>query len=164
MTNKNTKIFIDMHREAVNVKNGLGKLDKRTDGIGETLAKIYRSGTKNAEYLEWLTASKYNGSVNKQSLKAIQNNVNKSATQKMMLSCGDKEKPTQKVRLMRANKPLMNKGLCTQMQIDEEQYMFITEKVDVVVKTFESDFQKMVNAWKVSADDIQKIIKSTKFA
>ncbi len=164
MTNKNTKIFTDMHREAVNVKNGLGKLDKRTDGIGETLAKIYRSGTQNAEYLTWLTDSVKNGTIQGQSVKAIQNNANKASTQKMMLSCGDKEKPTQKVRLMKANIPLMNKGLCTQMQIDTHQYMFITEKVTVVVKTFESDFQKMVNAWKVSADDVQKIIKSTKFA
>ncbi|MDB4099327.1 hypothetical protein N9554_02760 [Candidatus Thioglobus sp.] len=49
--------------------------------------------------------------------------------QRAIFRMSKQEKLTQRVRLMRANKPLLYRGLCTQEQVDNKEYLFHIENL-----------------------------------
>ena len=93
-------------------------------------AAIYRDKTDRVKFLLWLTEQIQNLDIPPQEVKGIQNIINKNPTQRLMLGLTEKEKPTQRVRLLRANKPLLSKGLCSQSQIYAQEYLFIVEDLN----------------------------------
>ena len=90
-------------------------------------AEIYLDKTDSVNFLLWLTEKTKMGVMHPQEVKGIQNIINQTSTQRLMLGLTEKEKPTQRVRLVRGNKPLLSKGLCSQSQIDAQEYLFIVE-------------------------------------
>jgi hypothetical protein len=148
--------FLKMHNDAIEQGNNEQALNK-------IIAGIVRNKADSKSYLAWVTEyAKIDG--NAQSVKAIQNKLNKSTTQKMVFGLQAKDKVTQKTRLTRANKPLLNKKLCTQKQIDDKSYLFVTEKVIEVVHTFNADLQKLVDSYKLSKKQVENAISKVTFA
>ena len=90
------------------------------------LASIYHNKIDREKYLLWLTEYSQSEDV-AFVIKGIQKNINLSLTQRALLNLNEKNKITQKIRLMRANKPLFHKGLCSRAQIIGKEYMFIVE-------------------------------------
>lgn len=126
----NIKSFQNVHNNAMGLGEAQGKLNQQ-------LADIYRDKKVNADYLEWVTATHRDDSQGKivqdkfaEQVKAVQKNINLANTQKLMLK-GEitKEPLTQKVRLLRANKPLMNQGFVTEQDIKDKKYFFITTDI-----------------------------------
>ena len=93
-------------------------------------AAIYLNKTDKVNFLLWLTEKNQMGVMHPQEVKGIQNIINQTSTQRLMLGLTEKEKPTQRVRLVRGNKPLLSKGLCSQSQIDAQEYLFIVEDLN----------------------------------
>lgn len=131
----NIKTFKQLHNDAM----GLGESQSK---INQTLADIYRDKKASVAYLNWVTDTHRDDSqgaiVQKnfaKEVKAVQKNINLANTQKLMLK-GEitKEPLTQKVRLMRANKPLMNQGLVSEQDIKDKRYFFITTDITPAVE------------------------------
>jgi len=154
------KNFKQLHKDAV----GLGVSSAK---INVTLGKIYNSPTDQAKYLTWTTATAKDTSQGKvfsdnfaKEVKAVQKNVNLTNTQKLML-WGEvrKEALDKKVRLMRANKPLLTKGLCTQAEIDAKVYKFIVTDIVPVEHTFETDLVALMTKYGADNSDVKKVLK-----
>ena len=126
ITIMNIKSFKQMHTNAMGIGEAQGKLNQQ-------LADTYRNETDRADYLNWLTATARDDSQGRMvqdkfalEIKAVQKNINLSNTQKLMVNGSlTKESPEDKVRLLRANIPLLNAGKVTQKDIDNKQYFFI---------------------------------------
>ena len=126
----NTKSFIQLHQEARG-------LQESGSALNQKLAKLYADKKQSAEYLTWVTATARDDSQGRAvqeefalQIKAVQRNINLSNTQQYMIKGKlTKDSLTQKVRLMRANKPLMESGHVTQKDIDNKQYFFITTDI-----------------------------------
>ena len=123
--NMKNEDFSKLHGELDIDQEGKGGL--YGNNIMSRLAAIYRNETDRAKYLIWLTEKTQMRYINPQEVKGIQKNINRDATQRLMLELIEKDKLTQRVRLMRANKPLLRKGLCTQSEINAKEYLFIVE-------------------------------------
>ena len=115
-----------MHTNAM----GLGEAQGR---LNQQLADTYRNEKGRVDYLNWLTATARDDSQGRMvqdkfalEIKAVQKNINLVNTQKLMVNGSlTKESPEDKVRLIRANKPLLEQGKVTQKDIDNKQYFFI---------------------------------------
>ena len=126
----NTKNFIQLHREARGLQES-GSL------LNQKLAKLYKNEKEKADYLTWLTATARDDSQGKAvqdefalQIKAVQRNINLSNTQQYMINGKlTKDSLVKKVRLMRANKPLLASGHVSQKDIDNKQYFFITTDI-----------------------------------
>ena len=126
ITIMNIKSFKQMHTNAMGIGEAQGKLNHQ-------LADTYRNETDRADYLNWLTATARDDSQGRMvqdkfalEIKAVQKNINLANTQKLMVNGSlTKESPEDKVRLLRANIPLLNAGKVTQKDIDNKQYFFI---------------------------------------
>tara|TARA_R110002167_G_scaffold284078_1_gene489288 strand:- start:141 stop:641 length:501 start_codon:yes stop_codon:yes gene_type:complete len=126
ITIMNIKSFKQMHTNAMGIGEAQGKLNQQ-------LADTYRNETDRADYLNWLTATARDDSQGRMvqdkfalEIKAVQKNINLANTQKLMVNGSlTKESPEDKVRLLRANIPLLNAGKVTQKDIDNKQYFFI---------------------------------------
>ncbi len=110
----------------------IGKFkDRQNDRMFMTkFTTIYLDKTDSANFLLWLTEKTQMGVMHPQEVKGIQNTINKISTQRLMLGLTKKDKPTQRVRLVRGNKPLLSKGLCSQSQINAQEYLFIVEDLN----------------------------------
>ena len=156
----NTKQFKQLHSDAV----GLGEIGNK---INVTIGNMFRNKADRSSYLEWLTATARDDSqgsiVAKQvatEVKAVQKNVNLTNTQKLMLTGKvGKEALTEKVRLVRANKPLMAQGKVTQSDIDNKQYFFIVTDIVPTTHTLESDLEALMKKWGAGENDIVKALK-----
>jgi|21_taG_2_1085346.scaffolds.fasta_scaffold106501_1 hypothetical protein len=126
----NIKTFKQLHSDAMGIGEIQGNLNQR-------LADVYRDNKASADYLEWVTATARDDSQGRAvqdkfalEVKAVQKNINLANTQKLMVNGKlTKEPALKKVRLMRANKPLMNDGLVTEQDIKAKKYFFITTDV-----------------------------------
>jgi hypothetical protein len=154
------KNFKQLHRDAV----GLGESSAK---INVTLGKIYNSDTDQAKYLSWTTSTAKDLSQGKAfsdqfalEVKAVQKNVNLTNTQKLML-WGEvrKEALDKKVRFMRANKPLLTKGLCTQAEIDAKAYKFVVSDIVPIEHTFETDLIALMTKYSADNSDVKKVLK-----
>ena len=107
----------------------IGKFkDRQNDRMFMTkFTTIYLDKTERVKFLLWLTEKTKMGVMHPRQVAGIQNIINKTPTQRLMLGLTEKEKPTQRVRLVRGNKPLLSKGLCSQSQINAQEYLFIVE-------------------------------------
>ena len=110
----------------------IGKFkDRQNDRMFMTkFTTIYLDKTERVKFLLWLTEKTKMGVMHPRQVAGIQNIINKTPTQRLMLGLTEKEKPTQRVRLVRGNKPLLSKGLCSQSQIDAQEYLFIVEDLN----------------------------------
>jgi len=121
----NNEEFKNLHKKiTINVRN-----DREIEeSITSLLVEIYHNETDRQNYLNWLTI---NTKIHHmpQEVKSVQNTINKTATQRSIFRMSKKEKLTQRVRLMRANKPLLYRGLCTQEQVDNKEYLFHVENL-----------------------------------
>ena len=126
ITIMNIKSFKQMHTNAMGIGEAQGQLNQQ-------LADTYRNEKDRADYLNWLTATARDDSQGRMvqdkfalEIKAVQKNINLANTQKLMVNGSlTKESPEDKVRLLRANKPLLEQGKVTQKDIDNKQYFFI---------------------------------------
>ena len=126
ITIMNIKSFKQMHTNAMGIGEAQGQLNQQ-------LADTYRNEKDRADYLNWLTATARDDSQGSMvqdkfalEIKAVQKNINLANTQKLMVNGSlTKESPEDKVRLLRANIPLLNAGKVTQKDIDNKQYFFI---------------------------------------
>ena len=108
ITIMNIKSFKQMHTNAMGIGEAQGQLNQQ-------LADTYRNEKDRADYLNWLTATARDDSQGRMvqdkfalEIKAVQKNINLANTQKLMVNGSlTKESPEDKVRLLRANKPLL---------------------------------------------------------
>ena len=132
-------------KELTNARAQEGKATKRKQGVADSLAQVFRSGTEREEYLEWFTQQVESRAIKPEDVKAVQQVVNKKATQEKMFSIGEGDKLTKRVRLMRGNKTLLTLGLCKQSDIDNKAYMWIVDDLgEKVEKTPTEVLQKFV--------------------
>ena len=126
-------------------------------------AEIYLDKTDSVNFLLWLTEKTKMGVMNPQQVKGIQNIINKTPTQRLMLGLTEKDKLTQRVRLMRANKPLLRKGLCSQSQIYSQEYLFIVEDlkdhIDYPNKPKKEEEELIIGALDID-DDIRDLMNN----
>ena len=126
-------------------------------------AEIYLDKTDSVNFLLWLTEKTKMGVIHPQEVKGIQNTINKISTQRLMLGLTEKEKPTQRVRLVRGNKPLLSKGLCSQSQIDAQEYLFIVEDlndhIDYPNKPKKEEEELIIGALDID-DDIRDLMSN----
>ena len=124
---------------------------------------IYLDKTDSVNFLLWLTEKTKMGVIHPQEVKGIQNIINKTPTQRLMLGLTAKERLTQRVRLMRANKPLSRKGLCFQSQIDAQEYLFIVEDlkdhIDYPNKPKKEEEEPIIGALNID-DDIRDLMNN----
>ena len=124
---------------------------------------IYLDKTERVKFLLWLTEKTKMGVMHPQEVKGIQNTINKIPTQRLMLGLTEKEKPTQRVRLVRGNKPLLSKGLCSQSQIDAQEYLFIVEDlndhIDYPNKPKKEEEELIIGALDID-DDIRDLMSN----
>jgi|MGYP003627296460 hypothetical protein len=156
----NVTNFKNLHSDAL----GLGE---KAGMISETIAKMFTNKVDKQSYLDWITSTAKDTTggeiVQKKfakEIKAVQNQINLTNTQKRMLTGQvTKEALTEKVRLIRACKPLLTKGKCTQSDIDNKQYFFITEKVTQVQHTFALDLKALMEKYGADNNDVKKELK-----
>jgi len=124
---------------------------------------IYLDKTDSVNFLLWLTEKTKMGVMHPQEVKGIQNIINQTSTQRLMLGLTEKEKPTQRVRLVRGNKPLLSKGLCSQSQIDAQEYLFIVEDlndhIDYPNKPKKEEEELIIGALDID-DDIRDLMSN----
>ena len=126
-------------------------------------AAIYLNKTDKVNFLLWLTEKNQMGVMHPQEVKGIQNTINKIPTQRLMLGLTEKDKLTQRVRLMRANKPLLRKGLCSKSQIYAQEYLFIVENlkdhIDYPNKPKKEEEELIIGALDIE-DDIRDLMSN----
>ena len=131
--------------------------------IMSRMAAIYLDKTDSVNFLLWLTEKTQMGVMHPQEVKGIQHIINKTPTQRLLLGLTEKEKPTQRVRLVRGNKPLLRKGLCSQSQIDAKEYLFIVEDlndhIDYPNKPIKEEEELIIGALDID-DDIRDLMKN----
>ena len=157
----NEQTFIKLHNDAI----GLGEMGGK---INATLGKMFNNKQDRSKYLEWITTKAKDSSageiVQKQfakQIKAVQKNINLTNTQKLML-WGEvrTDALTEKVRLIRANKPLLDKGDCTETDVKNKTYFFITEPVAEPPKhDFKTDLDVLMKRYGATMKDIPKALK-----
>ena len=116
----NDQEFKDLHKKIIiNVRDD----SEVEESITSKLVEIYHNETDRQNYLDWLTI---NTKIHHmpQEVKTVQNIINQAPTQRAIFRISNKEKLTEKVRLMRANNPLLYRGLCSQEQVDNKEYLF----------------------------------------
>ena len=150
--------FLSMHNQAL-------EHDGNALALNKIIAGVVRNKTDNASYLKWVTVHAHSKD-NAQSVKAIQNKLNKSTTQRMVFGLDDKTPLTQKVRLVKANKPMMAKGYFTQAELDTnpKPYKFITSEVVVKEYTFAERLQKLVDSYALTKAQVVKQVDKIDFA
>lgn len=114
-------------KELTNATTQEGKANKRKQGVADSLAQVFRSGTEREEYLEWFTQQVEVGAIKANEVKAVQSIINKKATQEKMFSIGEGDKLTKRVRLMRGNNTLVQLGLCTESERLSKAYMWVVD-------------------------------------
>ena len=121
----NNEEFKNLHKKiTINVKN-----DREIEeGITSKLVEIYHNEIDRQNYLNWLTVNTKIRHM-PQEVKSVQNCINKPSTQRAIFRMFNKEKLTQKVRLMRANLPLFHRGIVTLKQVDNKEYLFHVENL-----------------------------------
>ena len=121
----NNEEFKNLHKKiTINVRN-----DREIEeGITSKLVEIYHNEIDRQNYLNWLTINTKIRHM-PQEVKSVQNCINKPSTQRAIFRMSNKEKLTQKVRLMRANLPLFHRGIITLEQVDNKEYLFHVENL-----------------------------------
>ena len=160
----NIKSFQNVHNNAMGLGEAQGKLNQQ-------LADIYRDKKVQADYLTWVTATHRDDSQGKivqdrfaEQVKAVQKNINLANTQKLMLK-GEitKEPLTQKVRLLRANKPLMNQGFVTEQDIKDKKYFFITTDITPAAeKSCDENVEKFMSRHGYTKKQMLKALQNLK--
>ena len=150
--------FLSMHNQAL-------EHDGNELALNKIIAGVIRSKVDSVNYLKWVTVHAHSKD-NAQSVKAIQNKTNKSTTQRMVFDIDAKTPLTQKVRLVRANKPMVAKGLFTQAELDTtpKPYKFITSEVVVKEYTFAERLQKLVDSYQLTKVQVVKQVDKIDFA
>ncbi|MCH9624839.1 MAG: hypothetical protein S4CHLAM27_12770 [Chlamydiia bacterium] len=164
MTNKKTNVseFQAMHHEAGLIAKGMGNYANRDNDLGDRVTAIYKSETKQGEYLAWLSEHmQINDTDNaKAETKRVQRVIANANTQRKMQGLDKKAELESKVRLMRANKPLLEKKLCTAEQVKSKTYMFIVEskpKAD-----FKKSLENLMTKFNVDKEKAQSILATIK--
>ena len=98
------------------------------ESISSQFVEIYHNEADRQNYLNWLTINTKIIHM-PQEVKSVQNCINKPSTQRAIFRMFNKEKLTQKVRLMRANLPLFHRGIVTLKQVDNKEYLFHVENL-----------------------------------
>ena len=155
----NKKHFEKLHIDAV----GLGN---QAEAINKTIGTMFRNKTDRANYLYWVTETakddRQGSEVQKlfaKQIKAVQKNINLTNTQKLMLNGKvSTEALTEKVRLIRANRPMLANGECTQMDIDNKQYFFITKAIPKTTHTLITDLESLMKKWGAEPKTIIKAL------
>ena len=98
------------------------------ESISSQFVEIYHNEADRQNYLNWLTINTKIIHM-PQEVKSVQNCINKTTMQRAIFRMSKQENLTQRVRLMRANKPLLYRGLCTQEQVDNKEYLFHIENL-----------------------------------
>ena len=158
---KFAKIITSLRNADITNKESINQID----GVADSIAKVYRSGTDSVAWLEWFTQQVSNGSIKPKEVKLMQNSIGKKATQRKMFSLDDKAKPTQRARLMKGNKTLFAEGLCTQMQLDSKAYLWIVDAIKPATKkTAKDKLQAIINDFNIeSLDKLLEIAKEVDF-
>jgi hypothetical protein len=149
----NIKSFKQLHNEAMGLGEAQGNLNQK-------LADIYRDKKASGEYLAWVSATARDDSQGRivqdnfaLQVKAVQRNINLANTQKIMVNGKlTKEPALKKVRLLRANKPLVTAGFVTEKDVKDKTYFFIT--TDVTPPKEQPLKQKVTNF--MSRNDVTK--------
>lgn len=137
----NDQEFKDLHKKIIiNVRDD----SEVEESITSKLVEIYHNETDRQNYLDWLTI---NTKIHHmpQEVKTVQNIINQAPTQRAIFRISNKEKLTEKVRLMRANNPLLYRGLCSQEQVDNKEYLFHVENLSSKGKSSD-DFNDDLNS------------------
>jgi hypothetical protein len=143
---QNQDLFKGMHDVIINNRNANAEIQKQYGDISNGMGNIFRSATQSTQYLEYVTTQRDSNSIKADDFKKIQNMINKKGTQTKMMSVKEVKDLTQKVRLMKGNKELLKKGLCTQADIDSKAYLWVTSKIEAVKE-------------KTALDKIKQIVK-----
>jgi len=137
--------------------------------LNETLAGIYKDTATQSKYCKWVTDYAHNNGVKNevvaQSIKKFQNRLNKTATQRLCFGLGDKDKLTHKVRLVRANKPLVESGHFTTAELNAtpKPFKFVKFDNDTPEPTFEERLQKLVNSYQLTKAQVIKQVDKITF-
>ncbi len=121
----NNEEFEDLHEK---LRISKIKEDGENELIMEQVAALYLNKANRPNYLNWLTENAKIYDMAKE-IKRIQNCINKHSTQRLMLGIPKDGRLTQRVRLKKANLPLLKKGLCTVEQINASEYLFQIENL-----------------------------------
>jgi DNA-directed RNA polymerase specialized sigma subunit len=123
-----TQICGDLSKIPKKVDKDDGRNRKKT--LQSEIAKIYQNQKERATFLSWITEKAKNKNTNPRNIKKIQISIAAITTQRLMFDLAERDKLTKKVRLMRANLPLMRKGLCSHSEVKAKEYLFIVEELE----------------------------------
>ena len=127
--------------------------------LNKIIASVIRSKTDNPSYLAWVTEYAHIDG-NAQSIKRIQNRLNKSATQRLVFGLSAKEPLTQRTSLMKASKPLVKAGHFTEADLtrNPKPYKFITTSVTVAERSAKEQAQKVVKEFGLTKAQMTKLV------
>jgi len=109
-----------MHKSAI-VKGELA------EQLNKQIAETYIN--EHNKYVNWLNVQLRDDSF-KAEVKAMQDNINLSSTQKLMLGLKAKDTLEQRIRLKTANKTLLNAELVSFQQVEAKAYVWIIEDIE----------------------------------
>jgi hypothetical protein len=127
--------------------------------LNKIISSVIRSKADNPSYLAWVTEYAHIDG-NAQSIKRIQNRINKSATQRLVFGLTAKESLTQRTSLVKASKPLTKAGHFTESELarNPKPYKFITTNVTVSERTAKEQAQKVVKEFGLTKAQMTKVI------
>ena len=164
MKNKNNEIYAKIQKDAEKLAKDSTGLKQRDTGIGERISDTFKGATSRDEYTAFLTNyARMDGltetvkEVRRNGIKKIQKVINLASTQKLMFSLGDDAPLEKKVRLMKANKKLLEKKLVTKAQVKAKEYLFIETKIETL--TFDEKLKNLMETFDMTSDKVIALLK-----
>ena len=118
--------------------------------------------TKQEDFLTWLSDfARIDG--NAQAVKDIQSCFNKAPTQKLFYGLDARDSLTTQARVKRGNKKLLEKGLCTQADIDSKRYMMFESTIVVTELTANDKMQKVITEFGLTKAQAIKVLEKCQF-
>jgi len=159
MKNKNNEIYEKMQKDAEKLSKDSNGLKQRDTGLGVRIADTFKGATSRNEYTAFLTNyARMDGltetvkEVRRNGIKKIQKVVNLASTQKLMFSLGAEATLDKKVRLVKANKKLLEQKLVSKAQVKAKEYLFLETKIETL--TFDEKLKNLMDTFDMTNEKV----------